>query len=141
MRAIYDVEEATSTAFDIILGHKVNFGFFLWNMLLFFISYCLKAVFYSVYAFMQMIKSETRASLIKFLQFLVTHHPSRRFVRRIPVYNCFAQSAASFIVQLGFLLGVGREVQNSLSTLMRCTHLIFGQTKIRNQSLAKERGL
>ncbi|XP_057478576.1 sulfhydryl oxidase 2-like isoform X1 [Actinidia eriantha] len=47
VRAIYDVEEATSTAFDIILEHK-------------------------------MIKSETRASLIKFLQFLVTHHPSRR---------------------------------------------------------------
>ncbi|KAL7001044.1 Sulfhydryl oxidase 1 [Sarracenia purpurea var. burkii] len=47
VRAIYDVEEATSTAFDIILEHK-------------------------------MIKSETRASLIKFLQLLVAHHPSRR---------------------------------------------------------------
>ncbi|KAF3432231.1 hypothetical protein FNV43_RR26970 [Rhamnella rubrinervis] len=46
-RAVYDVEEATATAFDIILEHK-------------------------------MIKSETRASLIKFLQFLVAHHPSRR---------------------------------------------------------------
>ncbi|XVF85314.1 hypothetical protein PTKIN_Ptkin17bG0107800 [Pterospermum kingtungense] len=46
-RAIYDVEEATATAFDIILEHK-------------------------------MIKSETRASLIKFLQLLVAHHPSRR---------------------------------------------------------------
>ncbi|XP_022733174.1 sulfhydryl oxidase 2-like isoform X1 [Durio zibethinus] len=46
-RAIYDVEEATTTAFDIILEHK-------------------------------MIKSETRASLIKFLQLLVAHHPSRR---------------------------------------------------------------
>ncbi|XP_019160195.1 PREDICTED: sulfhydryl oxidase 2-like isoform X1 [Ipomoea nil] len=46
-RAIYDVEEATSTAFDIILGHK-------------------------------MIKSETKASLITFLQLLVAHHPSRR---------------------------------------------------------------
>ncbi|KAF5940338.1 hypothetical protein HYC85_021505 [Camellia sinensis] len=46
-RAVYDVEEATSSAFDIILDHK-------------------------------MIKSETRASLIKFLQLLVAHHPSRR---------------------------------------------------------------
>ncbi|KAK7280374.1 hypothetical protein RJT34_25438 [Clitoria ternatea] len=46
-RAIYDVEEATSTAFDIILDHK-------------------------------MIKPETRASLIKFLQLLSAHHPSRR---------------------------------------------------------------
>ncbi|XP_022150611.1 sulfhydryl oxidase 2 isoform X2 [Momordica charantia] len=46
-RAVYDVEEATSTAFDIILEHK-------------------------------MIKSETRASLIKFLQLLVVHHPSVR---------------------------------------------------------------
>ncbi|KAG7032047.1 Sulfhydryl oxidase 1 [Cucurbita argyrosperma subsp. argyrosperma] len=46
-RAIYDVEEATSTAFDIILEHK-------------------------------MIKSETRAPLIKFLQLLVVHHPSMR---------------------------------------------------------------
>ncbi|XP_068490707.1 sulfhydryl oxidase 2 isoform X1 [Phaseolus vulgaris] len=46
-RAIYDVEEATSTAFDIILEHK-------------------------------MIKAETRASLIKFLQLLAAHHPSRR---------------------------------------------------------------
>ncbi|XP_015895536.3 sulfhydryl oxidase 2 isoform X1 [Ziziphus jujuba] len=46
-RAVYDVEEATATAFDIILEHK-------------------------------MIKSETRGSLIKFLQLLVAHHPSRR---------------------------------------------------------------
>ncbi|KAB2090648.1 hypothetical protein ES319_A03G137000v1 [Gossypium barbadense] len=46
-RAVYDVEEATATAFDIILEHK-------------------------------MIKSETRAPLIKFLQLLVAHHPSRR---------------------------------------------------------------
>ncbi|KAG2709504.1 hypothetical protein I3760_05G243000 [Carya illinoinensis] len=46
-RAVYDVEEATSTAFDIILEHK-------------------------------MIKSETRASLIQFLQLLVAHHPSMR---------------------------------------------------------------
>ncbi|KAL2324188.1 hypothetical protein Fmac_023246 [Flemingia macrophylla] len=46
-RAIYDVEEATSIAFDIIFEHK-------------------------------MIKAETRASLIKFLQLLAAHHPSRR---------------------------------------------------------------
>ncbi|XP_057423098.1 sulfhydryl oxidase 2-like isoform X2 [Lotus japonicus] len=46
-RAIYDVEEATSKAFDIILENK-------------------------------MIKPGTRASLIKFLQLLVAHHPSRR---------------------------------------------------------------
>ncbi|KAI3467012.1 hypothetical protein Pfo_023675 [Paulownia fortunei] len=45
--AIYDIEEATSTAFDIILHLK-------------------------------MIKSETRASLVKFFQLLVVHHPSRR---------------------------------------------------------------
>ncbi|KAE9450951.1 hypothetical protein C3L33_17136, partial [Rhododendron williamsianum] len=47
VRAVYDVEEATSTAFDIISAHK-------------------------------MINSVTRASLIKFLQLLVAHHPSRR---------------------------------------------------------------
>ncbi|KAJ7943048.1 Sulfhydryl oxidase [Quillaja saponaria] len=46
-RAVYDIEEATSTALDIILEHK-------------------------------MIKPDTRASLIKFLQLLVVHHPSRR---------------------------------------------------------------
>ncbi|KAI9168838.1 hypothetical protein LWI28_002620 [Acer negundo] len=46
-RAVYDVEEATATAFDIILEQK-------------------------------MIRSETRASLIRFLQLLVPHHPSRR---------------------------------------------------------------
>ncbi|KAJ7954191.1 Sulfhydryl oxidase [Quillaja saponaria] len=46
-RAVYDIEEATSTAYDIILDHK-------------------------------MIKPDTRASLIKFLQLLVAHHPSRR---------------------------------------------------------------
>ncbi|CAN0871389.1 Sulfhydryl oxidase 1 [Linum grandiflorum] len=46
-RAVYDVEEATSTAFEIIFSHK-------------------------------MIKGETRASFIKFLQILVAHHPSKR---------------------------------------------------------------
>ncbi|XP_059316820.1 sulfhydryl oxidase 2-like isoform X2 [Lycium ferocissimum] len=45
-KAIYDIEEATSTAFGIILAHK-------------------------------MIKPATRASLIKFLQLLVAHHPSK----------------------------------------------------------------
>ncbi|XP_052198900.1 sulfhydryl oxidase 2-like isoform X2 [Diospyros lotus] len=47
VQAIYDAEEATSTAFSIILVQK-------------------------------MIKLETRASLIKFLQLLVAHHPSGR---------------------------------------------------------------
>ncbi|KAJ8747763.1 hypothetical protein K2173_013071 [Erythroxylum novogranatense] len=46
-RAVYDVEEATSTAFEIIFQLK-------------------------------MVKLETRASLIKFLQLLVAHHPSKR---------------------------------------------------------------
>ncbi|KAF9677400.1 hypothetical protein SADUNF_Sadunf08G0103600 [Salix dunnii] len=46
-RAVYDVEEATFIAFEIILEHK-------------------------------MIKPHTRASLIRFLQLLVAHHPSRR---------------------------------------------------------------
>ncbi|XP_058091599.1 sulfhydryl oxidase 2-like isoform X3 [Magnolia sinica] len=46
-RAVYDVEEATAKAFDIILEHK-------------------------------MIKSETRAPLIRFFQLLVAHHPSKR---------------------------------------------------------------
>lgn len=46
-QAVYDVEEATSSAFDIILRHK-------------------------------MIKSGTKASLVKFLQLVVAHHPSRR---------------------------------------------------------------
>ncbi|KAL6573768.1 Sulfhydryl oxidase 1 [Orobanche hederae] len=46
-RAVYDIEEATSTAFDIILNHK-------------------------------MIKPDTQASLVKFFQLLVIHHPSRR---------------------------------------------------------------
>ncbi|XP_060214676.1 sulfhydryl oxidase 2-like isoform X1 [Lycium barbarum] len=47
VKAIYDIEEATSTAFGIILDHK-------------------------------MIIPATRASLIKFLQLLVAHHPSKR---------------------------------------------------------------
>ncbi|KAF8390025.1 hypothetical protein HHK36_024546 [Tetracentron sinense] len=47
VQALYDVEEATSSAFDIILDHKL-------------------------------ITSATRASLIRFLQLLVAHHPSRR---------------------------------------------------------------
>ncbi|XP_011022966.1 PREDICTED: sulfhydryl oxidase 2-like isoform X2 [Populus euphratica] len=46
-RAVYDVEEATFFAFEIIREHK-------------------------------MIKPHTRASLIKFLQLLVAHHPSKR---------------------------------------------------------------
>ncbi|PWA43013.1 quiescin-sulfhydryl oxidase 2 [Artemisia annua] len=45
--AVYDVEEATSMAFDIILKHK-------------------------------MIKPDTRATLIKFMQLMVSHHPSMR---------------------------------------------------------------
>ncbi|GJM89677.1 hypothetical protein PR202_ga05886 [Eleusine coracana subsp. coracana] len=47
VRAIYDVEEATAHALQIILEHK-------------------------------MIKPETRDSLIRFLQILVAHHPSKR---------------------------------------------------------------
>jgi len=47
VRAIYDVEEATAHAWQIILEHK-------------------------------MIKPETRDSLIRFLQILVSHHPSKR---------------------------------------------------------------
>ncbi|KAK9115409.1 hypothetical protein Syun_022206 [Stephania yunnanensis] len=46
-RAVYDIEEATSSAFDIILQYK-------------------------------MMKSNTRAPLIRFLQLLVAHHPSKR---------------------------------------------------------------
>lgn len=46
-QAIYDVEEATFSAFDIILQHK-------------------------------MIKPGTKASLVRFLQLIVAHHPSRR---------------------------------------------------------------
>lgn len=45
--AIYDVEESTTIAFDIILENK-------------------------------MINSDTRTTLIKFLQLVVAHHPSRR---------------------------------------------------------------
>ncbi|KAG8086336.1 hypothetical protein GUJ93_ZPchr0010g10071 [Zizania palustris] len=47
VQAIYDVEEATAHALEIILGHK-------------------------------MIKPENRDSLIRFLQILVAHHPSKR---------------------------------------------------------------
>ncbi|CAH1449516.1 unnamed protein product [Lactuca virosa] len=46
-RAVYDVEEATSLAFDIILENK-------------------------------MIKPDTRATLIKFMQLMIAHHPSKR---------------------------------------------------------------
>jgi thiol oxidase len=48
VRAIYDVEEATAHAWQIILENK-------------------------------MIKPETRDSLIRFLQILVSHHPSKRY--------------------------------------------------------------
>ncbi|WOK93034.1 sulfhydryl oxidase 2-like isoform X2 [Canna indica] len=51
-RAIYDVEEATALAFDIIIQHK-------------------------------MIKPSNQAPLIKFLQLLVAHHPSKRCRRGI----------------------------------------------------------
>ncbi|CAN6345947.1 unnamed protein product [Urochloa humidicola] len=47
VRAIYDVEEATAHAWQIILEHK-------------------------------MVKPETRESLVRFLQILVSHHPSKR---------------------------------------------------------------
>jgi hypothetical protein len=47
-QAIFDIEEATEEAFDIILAHKA-----------------IKS-------------SETSASFIRFLQLLVAHHPSRR---------------------------------------------------------------
>ncbi|KAF8727478.1 hypothetical protein HU200_019086 [Digitaria exilis] len=47
VRAIYDVEEATGHALQIIMEHK-------------------------------MIKPETRDSLVRFLQILVAHHPSKR---------------------------------------------------------------
>ncbi|WVY95640.1 hypothetical protein V8G54_027791 [Vigna mungo] len=71
-RAIYDVEEATSTAFDIILEHK-------------------------------MIKPETRASLIKFLQLLAAHHPSRRQDKaftdmRDPFFAQCRKGTAEFLV-------------------------------------------
>ncbi|KAI3714361.1 hypothetical protein L1987_72960 [Smallanthus sonchifolius] len=46
-QAVYDVEEATSIAFDIILEHK-------------------------------MINPDTKATLIKFMQLMVSHHPSIR---------------------------------------------------------------
>ncbi|KMT08151.1 hypothetical protein BVRB_6g142740 isoform B [Beta vulgaris subsp. vulgaris] len=46
-QAVFDVEEATSSAFDLILQHK-------------------------------MIKPGTKAALVRFLQLLVAHHPSRR---------------------------------------------------------------
>ncbi|XP_021727126.1 sulfhydryl oxidase 2-like isoform X1 [Chenopodium quinoa] len=46
-QAVYDIEEATSSAFDIIMRHK-------------------------------MIKTVTKASLVRFLQLIAAHHPSRR---------------------------------------------------------------
>lgn len=39
---------------------------------------------------MQMIKPETRASLIKFLQLLAAHHPSTRYDK--PLYSFFSDS-------------------------------------------------
>ncbi|XP_035843357.1 sulfhydryl oxidase 2-like isoform X10 [Helianthus annuus] len=47
-QAVYDVEEATFIAFDMILENK------------------------------QMVKPDTRGTLIKFMQLMVSHHPSRR---------------------------------------------------------------
>lgn len=72
-RAIYDVEEATSTAFDIILEHKVDY-LFSSIALLCLLFWMIVQIFYV----WQMIKPDTRASLIKFLQLLAAHHPSRR---------------------------------------------------------------
>ncbi|XP_035843358.1 sulfhydryl oxidase 2-like isoform X11 [Helianthus annuus] len=46
-QAVYDVEEATFIAFDMILENK-------------------------------MVKPDTRGTLIKFMQLMVSHHPSRR---------------------------------------------------------------
>ncbi|XP_035843350.1 sulfhydryl oxidase 1-like isoform X3 [Helianthus annuus] len=50
-QAVYDVEEATFIAFDMILENK------------------------------QMVKPDTRGTLIKFMQLMVSHHPSRRCQR------------------------------------------------------------
>lgn len=80
-RAVYDVEEATSTAFEIILEHKVYLFFFpfpptWWGLS--FVHSIYQFCYSSVCMFYQMIKSETRASLVKFLQLMVAHHPSRR---------------------------------------------------------------
>ncbi|KAL8142038.1 hypothetical protein V2J09_015070 [Rumex salicifolius] len=72
-RAVYDVEEATATAFEIILQHKVkmcslNFVIFIILFMVILLSSCL----------WQMINAGTKASLTKFLQLIVAHHPSKR---------------------------------------------------------------
>ena len=77
-RAVYDVEEATSTAFEIIFSHKVILSR-LCPPLIGFLPFILHSPFiFSNITVMQMIKAETRASFIKFLQILVAHHPSKR---------------------------------------------------------------
>ncbi|CAK9141303.1 unnamed protein product [Ilex paraguariensis] len=88
-RAVYDVEEATSTAFDIILGHK-------------------------------MIKLETRASLIKFLQLLVAHHPSRRCRR----------GSAEILVNFDDLCPSDMMLDNKHESVISCGNRTLGNSHI-----------
>lgn len=115
--AIYDVEEATSTAFGIILDHKVK-------KLTLSLSWIPLVCMTQFYIFgpqlMQMIRSGTRASLIKFLQLLVAHHPSKRLA---PTFQSFVICKSILCLSLTckiwiFLLGAGREVQIYWLTLI-----------------------
>lgn len=124
-RAVYDIEEATSTAYDIILEQKVDI-FPSHFVLIFCISVSIISS-HLLCAFWQMIKSETRASLIKFLQILVVHHPSRRSTPTLLVWTFDLQNVLlCSLINTLFLLGAGREVQRYLWTLMICAHQTWG---------------
>lgn len=77
-RAVYDVEEATAAAFEIIVEHKVEaVSPLLLRVFWYLAIFCIDLT-HLLYVCPQMVKSNARASLIKFLQILVAHHPSKR---------------------------------------------------------------
>ncbi|KAI3677334.1 hypothetical protein L1987_86959 [Smallanthus sonchifolius] len=85
-QAVYDVEEATSIAFDIILEHKF-------------------------------IKPDTKATLIKLMQLMVSHHPSRRFNKMevVGVFWCQNRSrtVTSFCFEHSSKFGLNIQIKES----------------------------
>lgn len=76
---------------------------------------------------MQMIKSETKASLITFLQLLVAHHPSRRstpYIFYFPIFVYYIIYCTVFTFGNVILdIDAGRVVERFLLTLMIYVHL------------------
>lgn len=85
-----------------------------------------------------MIKPDTRATLIKFMQLLVAHHPSLRFIPIYPhiILAILKVQSCNLLNVKSSHLGVGREVLIYLSTLTIYTHQISGPQTKRNLEMA-----